>query len=134
MKNNINWGIKLFDPMYPQIKTFAKNKLNDGIDNGDFVFINGFDCRPLFESILIEVAKKRKLSVVINKDIERVTALQNKYNYKHIYNPMSIMKADHNRPHEIIISDNVQIESFDRLESDTLISGFRKKQRDRGEN
>ncbi|ASA21793.1 hypothetical protein [Paenibacillus donghaensis] len=124
MKDKIKFSMNLHGALYIDIKSKAKEFLNKGIEKGEFVSVDEFNCRYLFELILIEVAKKRKLTVIIGKDSERIAQLQTKHKYAHIYNPVEFAKSSPNRPNEIIVSDNISIENLRGLENDVIVGGF----------
>lgn len=105
----------------------ALELLENGIDENCVVYVDGFNKRHIFERLLIQVGRKNKLTVLLNKDSKRIEFLRRERRYKHIHNAETL-KVDINKrtPKKVIIADNVSFKSVAGLEEKyELVGGFR---------
>lgn len=93
----------------------------------DFVTTNGFEQRHVLDKVLVYVGKKKKMTVILSKQASAIHSFKCNMKYKHIYNEETFNAMNHtDRPNDILVSDNVNIDKLIGTETDRIVSGFRK--------
>ncbi|OMD75305.1 hypothetical protein [Paenibacillus odorifer] len=125
----------LYEHMSDSIEKKALELLEDGVDTGCLLYIDGFSNRSVFERMIIKIGRDRKLTILLNKNTKRIEFLRKEKGYKHIHNPETL-KANSSKwtPKKVIIADNVTFKSIEDLEEKyELVGGFRNEYRDEKE-
>jgi hypothetical protein len=122
----------LYEHMSDNIEEKALELLEDGVDTGCLIYIDGFSNRNIFERMIIKIGRDRKLTILLNKDTKRIEFLRKEKGYKHIHSPETL-KADTSKwtPKKVIIADNVTFKSIAELgDKFQLVGGFRNEYKD----
>lgn len=109
------------------INSIEESEINN---QADFVTTNGFEQRHVLEKVLVWVGKKKKMTVILSKQASAIHSLKCNMKYKHIYNEDTFNTVNpSDRPSNILVSDNVNIDKLIGTETDRIVSGFRKSSR-----